>query len=144
MKYGIDINNDEILNIISEGLKRRGNFIVNLTQKENINYGKKLLKKALIANVASVDVYFSIDFKSGNENLEILYSEYNDSKIRAENLKKTLDKKFENVLCKKGDYLYLIKNIDAPVICLRIPSIYEQKFQNINFDQIINILDKGE
>ena len=63
MKYGIDINNKRIFNDISEGLKNKGNFIVDLTENRTTT-GRTLLKKVLIANVTNIDFYFAIDFKN--------------------------------------------------------------------------------
>lgn len=47
MKYGIDINNERILKVVSEGLKDKGNFIVDLTEYQNVINGKMLLKKSI-------------------------------------------------------------------------------------------------
>lgn len=143
MKYGIDINNERIFNDISEGLKNKGNFIVDLTENR-ITTGRTLLKKVLIANVTNIDFYFAIDFKNEISRCEIFYDEYSASKVCAEKLTNILSRKFPNISCEKGEYLYLVKNINAAVLYIRLPAGDEDKFEKMVLENLINILDSIE
>lgn len=140
MKYGIDINNGRILKAISEGLKDRGNFIVDLTEHENIIIGKMLLKKVLIANVTNIDFYFAIEFKNSWFNCEIFYGEGSSSKIYSEKIMNLLNSRFKNIVCNDGQHLYLLKNTKAPVVYVKIPLQYEEKLEGSFLDELINIL----
>lgn len=144
MKFGIDINNNEIFSVISEKLKKKENFVVDLRRNKNISYGKALLKKVLIANVTNVDIYFEVNFKSENKDIELLYNSYKSSKIRAEKIKENLDKKFHNVLCSKDEKLYLLKNINAEVIYLKVPIIYILDFDEKILEEMIEVLSEVE
>lgn len=141
MKYGIDINNERILSAVSEKLRDRGNLIVDFTERENINTGRKLLKKVLIANITNIDFYFAIDFKDEISFCEIFYNEDKCSKVFVEKLINTLSDKFQNIICKSGKHLYLIKNVEAPVVYVRIPLKDEEKIGSLVVDKLINILE---
>lgn len=141
MKYGIDINSERILSFITKKLKERGNFVVDFTERKNINTGRILLKKVLIANITNLDFYFAIDFKNEISFCEIFYNEDNCSKILGERLTNILNDTFQNVVCKNGEHLYLIKNIGAPVLYMRIPRQDEEKMEDLLITRLTNILD---
>lgn len=138
MKYGIDINNTIVLNAISHKLKESGNFIVDLSQNQNT--GKTLLKKVLIANVTNIDFYIGIEFKKDASVFEIFYDNNENSKECAEMVKKLLNKDFEDIICKNGEHLYLLKNISAPVLYIRIPFKDKETIQKLYIKGIANIL----
>lgn len=141
MKYGIDINNEKILSFISEKLKEKGNFIIDFTDKNNKNNGRALLKKVLIANVTNIDFYFAIDFKNDISFAEILYDEHHCSKVFAQELANFLESKFINIICKIDNHLYLIKNIEAPVVYVSFPMSDKEEIEDLLIDnKIIDIL----
>lgn len=144
MKYGIDINNERILKIVSEGLKDKGNFIVDLTEYQNVINGKMLLKKVLIANVTNIDFYFAIEFKNSCFDCEIFYGKDNSSKVCSEKLMNLLNNRFNNIACKDGQYLYLLKNTKAPVVYVKIPWHDEEKLEELCLGELINILGSIE
>ena len=142
MKYGIDINSEKILNFISERLKERGHFIIDLTERNNINNGKSLLKKVLIANVTNIDLYFAIDFKKEISLCEIFFDEDNYSKILGEELTNLIGNRFENIVCKNGSNLYLIKNINSSVVYVSSPMEYKETMENLLVtNKLIDILE---
>lgn len=142
MKYGIDIDSEKILNFISERLKERGHFIIDLTEKNSINNGRSLLKKVLIANVTNIDLYFSINFKEEIFIGKILFSNDNFSKILGEELLKLIDNNFENIICENGSYLYLIKNINSSVVYGDFPMEYKERIEDILVtNRLIDILE---
>ncbi len=115
MKYGIDINSERILSFISEKLKERGHFIIDLTDKNNINNGKSLLKKVIISNVTNVDFFLAIDFKK-EITVPVIFYEDNYSEIFVKEFIEVFGDKFKNISCKNGKHLYLVKNIKASVV----------------------------
>lgn len=144
MKFGIDINNNEIFSFVSEKLKDKENFVVDLRSNKNMSYGKALLKKVLIANITNIDIYFEVNFKEENNSIEIFYNSYNSSKIKAEKIKEKLSEKFHNANCSKDENLYLLKNINAEVIYLRVPVIYILDFEEKILEEMIGVLSGSE
>ncbi|MCR1949460.1 MULTISPECIES: hypothetical protein [unclassified Clostridium] len=138
MKYGIDINNTRILNAISQGLKERGNFIVNLSQIQNRNIGKNLLEKVLIANITNIDFYVGIEFKKDISMCEIFYDR--NSKICCEMVENLLKNNLKNTICEKGEHLYLLKNTNAPGLYIKIPLENEEIIEKLYIEGIVNIL----
>ena len=49
-----------------------------------------------------------------------------------DNLKKTI--------CEKGEHLYLLKNINAPGLYIRVPLENEEIMEKLNIEGIVNIL----
>ena len=138
MKYGIDINSEKILSFISEKLKGEGSFIIDFTEGSS---GRALLKKVLIANVTNIDFYFAIEFKNDISFAEILYDEHYCSKVFAQKLVDLLESKFINIVCKIDNHLYLIKNIEAPVVYVSFPMSDKEEIENFLIDnKIIDIL----
>ena len=141
MKYGIDINSEKILSFISEKLKGEGSFIIDFTEKNNKNNGRALLKKVLIANVTNIDFYFAIEFKNDIPFAEILYDEHYCSKVFAQKIVNLLESKFINIVCKIDNHLYLIKNIEAPVVYVSFPMNDKEEIENLLIDnKVIDIL----
>lgn len=142
MKYGIDIDSEKILSSISEKLNRRGHFIVNFTYENNINSGKLLLKKVIMANVTNIDFYFSINFNKDTLFPEILYNKYTCSKIFANEIKNVIKFKYNNIECKNGENLYLLINIKAPVVCIKFPLKDKVKIEKLLLtDKITDLLE---
>ncbi|WP_308780067.1 hypothetical protein [uncultured Clostridium sp.] len=142
MKYGIDINSEKILNFISERLKERGHFIIDLTERNNVNNGRVLLKKVLIANVTNIDLYFAIDFKKEASFCEIFFNEDDHSKKLGEKLIKIIGSRLENIVCKNGSHLYLIKNIKSSAIYVSSPIEYKDIIENLlDTNELIDILE---
>lgn len=144
MKYGIDINSQEISNFISENLKARGNFIVNFTERNNIVTGSALLRKVLLAYITNIDFYFIIEFSDNLSFSEIFYSQCNSAEDMGKKLLCILNDIFENIVCKNGEHLYLIKNINAPVVYIKLPIKEKEKIQELIMYKIINLLESME
>ncbi|MCF0149375.1 MAG: hypothetical protein HUJ77_13390 [Clostridium sp.] len=141
MKYGIDINSEKILSFISEKLKERGHFIIDLTDYNNVNNGKSLLKKVIIANVTNIEFYLSIDFKEDASFPTIFYAD-NSTKIIANEVMELLEDSFENISCKSGKHLYLIKNINTPVVYISFSIKDRELVESILItNKLINILE---
>ena len=141
MKYGIDINSEIILNFISENLKERGNFIVDLTDKNNVNNGKSLLKKVIVANVTNIEFYLAIDFRK-ETSLPVIFYKDNYSKVFAKNFIEVFRDSFENISCECGKHLYLIKNIKASVVYTTFSIIDKEIVEKtLTTKKIIDILE---
>ncbi|EEH97354.1 MAG: hypothetical protein E7D28_06300 [Clostridium sp.] len=138
MKYGIDINNTRILNAISQGLKETGNFVVDLSKNQNKNMGKNLLEKVLIANITNIDFYVGIEFKKDISICEIFYDR--NSKVCCEMVENLLKDNLKKTICEKGEHLYLLKNINAPGLYIRVPLENEEIMEKLNIEGIVNIL----
>ncbi|MDV4152672.1 hypothetical protein R0131_17730 [Clostridium sp. AL.422] len=141
MKYGIDINSEKISSFITDKLKSKGNFIVNFNEKNSISTGRTLLKKVLIAYITKIDFYFAIDFKENIVASEIFYSECDCSILIGRKLLNIFDDILQEVICEKGEHLYLIKNIDAPVVYIRIPLEEKEKLEEFVINKIITLLE---
>lgn len=141
MKYGIDINSEKILSFISEKLKERGHFIIDLTDYSNINNGKSLLKKVIIANVTNIEFYLVIKFKN-EVSFPIIFYADNSSKIFANELMEVLEDSFENIACKNGRHLYLIKNINTSVVYITFSIKDKEIVENLLItNKLIDILE---
>ncbi|MDB1940358.1 hypothetical protein [Clostridium tertium] len=138
MKYGIDINNTRILNAISQGLKETGNFVVDLSKNQNKNMGKNLLEKVLIANITNIDFYVGIEFKKDISICEIFYDR--NSRVCCEMVENLLKDNLKKTICEKGEHLYLLKNINAPGLYIRVPLENEEIMEKLNIEGIVNIL----
>ena len=138
MKYGIDINNTRILNAISQGLKETGNFVVDLSKNQNKNMGKNLLEKVLIANITNIDFYVGIEFKKDISICEIFYDR--NSKVCCVMVENLLKDNLKKTICEKGEHLYLLKNINAPGLYIRVPLENEEIMEKLNIEGIVNIL----
>lgn len=138
MKYGIDINNTRILNAISQGLKETGNFVVDFSKNQNKNMGKNLLEKVLIANITNIDFYVGIEFKKDISICEIFYDR--NSKVCCEMVENLLKDNLKKTICEKGEHLYLLKNINAPGLYIRVPLENEEIMEKLNIEGIVNIL----
>lgn len=137
MKYGIDINNTRILNAISQGLKETGNFVVDLSKNQNKNMGKNLLEKVLIANITNIDFYVGIEFKKDISICEIFYDR--NSKVCCEMVENLLKDNLKKTICEKGEHLYLLKNINAPGLYIRVPLENEEIMEKLNIEGIVII-----
>lgn len=140
MKYGIDINDTRVLNAISQGLKERGNFIVDLSENLNKNIGKNLLEKVLIANITNIDFYVGIEFKKDISKCEIYYDKNIDSKVCCEMVENLFKDNLRNTTCEKGEHLYLLKNTNAPGVYIKVPLENEEIIEKLYIEGIVNIL----
>ncbi|MDU5111001.1 MAG: hypothetical protein E6248_11175 [Clostridium sp.] len=145
MKYGLDVNEKNILDEIINYIKDSGDFMVNLSEEDvdynkNINYGKILRKKVLKSNVTNIDIYFKIEFVDKIDGIYIYYSP--NEKIE-EVIKSSIGKLIkESVLIEKkeGENLYLLKNINALGIVLKIPERLIEKVEIITIKEILKDL----
>lgn len=145
MKYGLDVNNKNILDEIINYIKDSGDFMVNLSEEDvdynkNINYGKILRKKVLKSNVTNIDFYFKIEFVDKIDGIYIYYSL--NEKIE-EVINSTIEKLVkEPVLIerKEGENLYLLKNINALGIVLKIPEKLIEKVEITTIKEILKDL----
>ncbi|MBS5936819.1 hypothetical protein E5347_01920 [Clostridium sartagoforme] len=145
MKYGLDVNNKNILDEIINYIKESGDFMVNLSEEDvdynkNINYGKILRKKVLKSNVTNIDFYFKIEFLDKIEGIYIYYS-------HTEKIERVINSSIgklmkEPVLIEKkeGENLYLLKNINALGIVLKIPEKLIEKVEIITIKEILKDL----
>ncbi len=140
MKYGIDINNAEISNAISQKLKESGNFIVDLYQGQST--ARTLLKKVLIANITNIDFYVGIEFKKDISECEIFYDNNEKSKKCSEMVNELLKENIKNIICKDGDHLYLLKNINAPALYIKILIDAEEIIEELYIEGIVEILNE--
>ena len=125
MKYGLDINNKNILDEILNYIKDSGDFMVNLSEEDvdynkNINYGKILRKKVLKSNVTNIDFYFKIEFLDKIEGIYIYYSPNKKIEAVINSSIEKLMKEPVTIEKKEGENLYLLKNINALGIVLKI------------------------
>lgn len=145
MKYGLDVNNKKILDEIINYIKDSGDFMVNLSDEDvdynkNINYGKVLRKKALKSNVTNIDFYFKIEFV---DKIKDIYIYYSPNKKIEEVINSNIEKLMtDRVLIerKEGENLYLLKNINALGIVLKIPEKLIEKVEITTIKEILKDL----
>lgn len=145
MKYGLDVNNKNILDEIINYIKDSGDFMVNLSEEDvdynkNINYGKILRKKVLKSNVTNIDFYFKIEFVDKIQGIYIYYSPNKKiEEVINSNIEKLMN---DRVLIerKEGENLYLLKNINALGIVLKIPEKLIEKVEITTIKQILKDL----
>lgn len=145
MKYGLDVNNKNILDEIINYIKDSGDFMVNLSEEDvdynkNINYGKILRKKVLKSNVTNIDFYFKIEFV---DKIQGIYIYYSSNKKIEEVINSNIEKLIkESVLIerKEGENLYLLKNINALGIVLKIPENLIEKVEITTIKEILKDL----
>lgn len=142
MKYCLDINSKEVLEFIDKELENKGYFIVCLNEFEFLNKNKSIKKKSLIVNIIGIDFYFIIEFKNNIEKYEIYYSNFERSIKLSEKIKYILNN--ENIIYENGEKFYLVKNINAPTIYIRIPIKYKKdfikKYMVLIKESLINII----
>ena len=142
MKYGIDINNKNILDEIIEYLKEVGDFSVNLSEEDinynrQINYGKVLMKKVLKANVTKIDLYFKIEFLDEISEILIYFSSGDKAKRIGNSIGNVLASKFVGINMKEGESLYVLKNINTLGIVLKFP---KKIMEEVDLDIVKEIL----
>lgn len=145
MKYGLDVNDKNILDEIINYIKESGDFMVNLSDEDvdynkNINYGKILRKKVLKSNVTNIDFYFKIEFLDKIEGIYIYYS--HNEKIEGV-INSSIGKLIKGPVLiekKKGENLYLLKNINAIGIVLKISEKLIEKVEIITIKEILKDL----
>lgn len=145
MKYGLDINNKNILDEILNYTKDSGDFMVNLSEEDvdynkNINYGKILRKKVLKSNVTNIDFYFKIEFLDKIEGIYIYYSPNKKIEAVINSSIEKLMKEPVTIEKKEGENLYLLKNINALGIVLKIPEKLIEKVEIITIKEILKDL----
>lgn len=145
MKYGLDVNNKNILDEILNYIKDNGDFMVNLSEEDveynkNINYGKILRKKVLKSNVTNIDFYFKIEFL---DKIEGIYIYYCPNKKIEEVINSNIEKLMKEPILierKDGKNLYLLKNINALGIVLKIPEKLIEKVEITIIKEILKDL----
>ena len=145
MKYGLDINNKNILDEILNYIKDSGDFMVNLSEEDvdynkNINYGKILRKNVLKSNVTNIDFYFKIEFLDKIEGIYIYYSPNKKIEAVINSSIEKLMKEPVTIEKKEGENLYLLKNINALGIVLKIPEKLIEKVEIITIKEILKDL----
>ena len=145
MKYGLEINNKNILDEILNYIKDSGDFMVNLSEEDvdynkNINYGKILRKKVLKSNVTNIDFYFKIEFLDKIEGIYIYYSPNKKIEAVINSSIEKLMKEPVTIEKKEGENLYLLKNINALGIVLKIPEKLIEKVEIITIKEILKDL----
>lgn len=121
MKFGVDVNNEYLCKIMLDKIKDNGHIVVDLTEEKWANKGQEVFKKVLLGNITNINFYVGIDFRNGNEEYEILYSNDEISKTYSLKIEESLSSEIVNISCKEGNNLYLIKNMNCPGIYIRVP-----------------------
>lgn len=140
MKYGIDINRNNILIKIKEGIITRGHWVVDLTKEKAVKKGDLVFKKALLANITEIDYYIGVEFSDSISELQIYWGDNIDVKKIYEEMKNMLYEKDKIIINEDIKELYLVKNINAPAIYIRIPCKYEEKFNYEYLDKFTNLI----
>lgn len=141
MKYGLDVNNNFILQALIKVLESKGHFIVNLSTLKDKNIGALLYKKTLIANVTKIDVYLGIETIKSDEENKIYFNEFLKSSEIRRKIINILQQISEKEILEDNTELYLSKNINSLVIYCKIKIIDDNIVEEKVMKSLIDILD---
>jgi hypothetical protein len=141
MKYGLDVNDNFILQSLIKVLESKGHFIVNLSTLKDKNVGALLYKKTLIANVTKIDVYLGIETVKSDEESKIYFNEFLKSSEIRRKIINILQKISKKEILEDNTKLYLSKNINSLVIYCRIKIIDDKIVVEKVIKSLIDILD---
>lgn len=127
MKFGVDVNKEELNKRALEIIKDNGHLIVDLTLEKWANKGQEVFKKVLLATITNVEFYIGIEFTESEEDCKIFYSNNEISKIFSLKIKGSLNSEIKNVICENGNHLYLIRNMECPGLYIKAPLTIDKK-----------------
>lgn len=121
MKVGIDIDNLDISRAVINELKNEGYYVVNMSLDKGEPIGEEVFKKAILANSAKLDFFLLIKTQSNQDNINVYYKNNTLSKYFSIKFIKSL-KQFgtNNLIMYRGEEFYLIKNIKAPTVIIKL------------------------
>lgn len=129
MKVGIDIDNVDISRAVINELKNEGYYVVNMSLDKCEPIGQEVFKKAILANSAKLDFFLLIKTQSNQNNIHVYYKNNTLSKYFSIKFIKLLNKfGINNLRINKGEEFYLIKNINAPTVIIKL-NIDNKKIQ---------------
>lgn len=127
MKLGIDINNSEITIDVVEKLKNEGHYVIDMSVVNSKNIGDRLHKKVILANSSKIDFYINLSMDNVVSLVEIYYKESeNTKKFCSLFIDRLVDYEVEEKGLKCGEELYLIKNILAPTVVIKIGELKDK------------------
>lgn len=141
MKYGLDVNDKNLLQGLVKVLDSKGHFIVNLSTIENRNVGALLYRKTLFANITKIDVYLGVESIKDNEENKIYFNEF----LKSEEIRKKIIKILQDISDKpikeEENQLYLSKNVNSLVIYCKIKLIDDISIQEVVMKNLVEVLD---
>lgn len=129
MKVGIDIDKLHISRAVIDELKNEGYYVVNMTLDKNEPVGEEVFKKTILANSAKLDFFLLIKTDSSQKGINVYYKNNILSKnfsVEFINSLKRLG--FDNLNIFEGEEFYLIQNVKAPTVIVKI-NILNKKIQ---------------
>lgn len=141
MKYGLDVNNKFILQLLIKILESKGHFVVNLSTLKKKNIGALLYKKSLIANITKVDVYLGIELFKNNGESSICFNEFLRSSEIRNKIVNILQEISEKEIIEDEKQLYLSKNVNSLVIYCKINTIEDNIKVEKVMTKLIEVLD---
>lgn len=141
MKYGLDVNDNFILQSLIKVLESKGHFIVNLSTLKDKNVGALLYKKTLIANITKIDVYLGIETVKSDEESKIYFNEFLKSSEIRRKIINILHQISQKEILEDNTELYLSKNINSLVIYCRIKIIDDKIVVEKVMKSLVDILD---
>lgn len=129
MKVGIDIDKLHISRAVINELKNEGYYVVNMTLDKNEPVGEEVFKKTILANSAKLDFFLLIKTDSSQKGINVYYKNNILSKnfsVEFINSLKRLG--FDNLNIFEGEEFYLIQNVKAPTVIVKI-NILNKKIQ---------------
>lgn len=137
MKFGVDLNNEYLSEIMLEKIKCSGHMVIDLTEEKWTNRGQEVFKKVLLANITNINFYIGIEFRSINKEYEIFYSSEEASKNCSFEIQDSLNNGIRNIICEDGNHLYLIKNMNCPGMYIKAPLSESNEENNSIIDRIV-------
>lgn len=122
MKYGVDILDSEIMSRIESNMRKLGHIIINLGEKNAPILGENLKIKVMMANQARIKLYLGVIYDNKmNHQVNVVTSFEKSGMLIVENFCNSLrEQGFEDISIENNDKLYLIKNVNAPVLLMYI------------------------
>lgn len=129
MKVGIDIDKLHISRAVINELKNEGYYVVNMTLDKNEPVGEEVFKKTILANSAKLDFFLLIKTDSSQKGINIYYKNNILSKnFSVEFINSLKGLGFDNLNIFEGEEFYLIQNVKAPTVIVKI-NILNKKIQ---------------
>ncbi|WP_024613552.1 N-acetylmuramoyl-L-alanine amidase [Clostridium sp. Ade.TY] len=129
MKVGIDIDKLHISRAVIDELKNEGYYVVNMTLDKNEPVGEEVFKKTILANSAKLDFFLLIKTDSSQKGINVYYKNNILSKnFSVEFINSLKGLGFDNLNIFEGEEFYLIQNVKAPTVIVKI-NILNKKIQ---------------
>lgn len=122
MKYGIDIIDDYIRNLVTESLKKSGHIVIDCSNSMIPILGEALMKKVMLIDQTRVNIYIEINLSDEETHeLRIVTGFKKTGMDLVEAFSEKLKESgFKDIILENGDKLYLVKNIDSPAFILAV------------------------